>query len=75
MKLGLVAMDQIIAAGLGGQEITLPTFLVQVEIRGMLPLTIEVAASKEELFLLLGRDVLNHFYLVLNGPEQVLEIS
>jgi hypothetical protein len=65
----------IVVEGMGGDLHTLPTFLVQVELRRLTPLVVEVGAHPDEPFILLGRDVLNHFRLILDGPLQTLEIS
>lgn len=73
--LGLVPLDQISVEGVGGHRVSMPTFLVQIQIRPLQPVTVEVAAHKDEPFVLLGRDVLNHFRIVLDGPQLTLEIS
>ncbi len=73
--LGLIEVDRIPLMGLGGNVIIMPTFLVQVEIRQLVPLTVEVVANSNEPFVLLGRDVLNHFRLLLDGPNLTLEIG
>ena len=36
---------------------------------------IKVIANSDEPNVLLGRNFLNHFHIVLNGPELVLELS
>lgn len=74
-QLGLVQMDQITVVGIGGSTLSIPTFLVQVEIRQLQPLLVEVAASSGEPMVLLGRDVLNLFKIVLDGPQLKLEMG
>jgi hypothetical protein len=39
------------------------------------PITVEAFASREEPHVLLGRDVLNHFRVLLDGPNLVLEME
>ena len=63
------------ALGLGGHILTMPTFLVQIQLRGMPGQVVKVLASAEEPYVLLGRDVLNRFRVTLDGPKLVLEIE
>jgi hypothetical protein len=49
--------------------------LVQVEIRQLQPLTIEAFRCDGEPYLLLGRDVLNRYRLVLDVPQLALEMG
>ncbi len=55
--------------------LTMPTFLVQIQLRGSHTQVIKVLASAEEPYILLGRDVLNRFRITLDGPNLVLEIE
>lgn len=73
--LGLVPLDQITVVGLGGNVQVISTFLVQIELRQLPPMMVEVAASPNEPFVLLGRDVLNHFKITLDGPGLTLDIG
>jgi predicted aspartyl protease len=73
--LGLIELDQISNIGVGGHVTTMPTFLVQLEIRQLRALTLEIVAIKEEPYVLLGRDVLNNYRIVLDGPQLRLEIN
>jgi predicted aspartyl protease len=61
--------------GLGGRLQVMSIYPVSFAISGREPLTIEVAAHKEELYVLLGRDVLNQYCITLDGPNQRLEIA
>ena len=73
-----VKLDQLgefEAIGLGGHLMTFPTFLVQVQLRGLSAQVVKVLASPEEPYILLGRDVLNRFRVTLDGPNMVLEIE
>jgi hypothetical protein len=74
-RLGLVPLDELPVAGFGGQVLLVPTYLVELAIRTLLPQSIEVLAHAEEPFVLLGRDVLNRHRLLLDGPGQTLEIG
>lgn len=61
--------------GVDGHLSTLPTFLVQIRIRELSPRVVEVVASPLEPYVLLGRDVLNHFRITLDGPNLVFDIE
>jgi len=74
-QLGLTQYSVETATGLEGRLIEFPTFLIEVTVRQQKPITVEVLASRQEPFVLLGRDVLNHFRLILDGPNLALEIG
>lgn len=74
-SLQLPQLDELPALGFGGHLIWVPTFLVQLTVRSLAPITVEAFASREEPYMLLGRDVLNHFRVVLDGPNLVLEMA
>lgn len=74
-ELVLEQMEAIAIAGVGGHISSVPTYLVRVEIRHLAPVEVTAAAHPDEPYVLLGRDVLNHFRLVLDGPRLTLEIS
>jgi predicted aspartyl protease len=74
-QLRLTPVRQLAVAGLGGDVQYLDTFFVVVQIRGRKPSTVEVVAAEHEPFVLIGRDVLNEFRLVLDGPKRILEIE
>jgi predicted aspartyl protease len=73
--LGIGQLDQVTVAGLGGNLLVIPTFLVQLEVRQLSPLMVEVATSPNEPLILLGRDVLNQFKILLDGPGLALEMG
>lgn len=60
-ELGLVALDSIPVLGFGGILMEVPTFLVSLTLRGESPMTLKVLASTDEPYILLGRDILNHY--------------
>jgi predicted aspartyl protease len=74
-ELQLDQLGEIEALGFGGHLMTMPTFLVQIQLRGLAPQVVEVLASAEEPYVLLGRDVLNRFRVTLDGRNLVLEIE
>jgi hypothetical protein len=74
-SLQLPQLDQLPALGFGGHLTLVPTFLVELTVRSLIPVTVEVFASRDEPYVLLGRDVLNHFRVVLDGPNLVLAVE
>jgi hypothetical protein len=62
-------------AGFGGQVLLVPTYLVELTIRGLPAQPAEGLAHAGEPFVLLGRDVLNHHRLTLDGPGLALEVD
>jgi predicted aspartyl protease len=73
--LGLPEVGRLVFAGLAGQEIELPVYQVRLVVRDLDPILVEVAASDGEPHVLLGRDVLNRYRVVLDGPNGRLEIG
>ena len=73
--LQLPQLDELPALGFGGHLLSVPTFLVQLTVRSCTPITVEAFASREEPYVLLGRDVLNHFRILLDGPNLVVEME
>jgi len=53
----------------------MPTYPLRLAIHDLSYITIEVVASSGESWVLLGRDVLNTYRLVLDGPRLGLEIG
>lgn len=74
-SLGLVQLDEIRVGGFGGSLFTVPTFAVRLELRLFPAITIEAAASRDETWVLLGRDVLNRYRFVLDGPQLTVEVG
>jgi hypothetical protein len=73
--LNLVADGSLFFQGFGSEVIELPLYLVTVAVHDLPPVTITAALGEKEPFVLLGRDVLNHFRLLLDGPQLALEIG
>src|SRR4051812_13182913 len=74
-SLGLVPLDELPVAGFGGQVLLVRTYLVDVEIRSLPTQSVEVFAHAGEPYVLLGRDVLNAFRIVLDGPGLAIELA
>lgn len=74
-QLKLDVVDRLDFEGLGGQRVTLAIFRVLLTIRGCSALEVNAAASEGEPYILLGRDVLNQFRVVLDGPNGKLVIE
>jgi hypothetical protein len=73
--LSLIQLDEITVGALNMTLAVLPTFLVRLTIRQQTPILVEVAGGKNEPWVLLGRDVLNRYRVVLDGPRLALEID
>ena len=74
-RLGLVPADELLVAGFGGQVFLVATYFVELSLRGRPARLIEVLAHEGEPYILLGRDILNHHRLLLDGPALALEIG
>jgi hypothetical protein len=74
-ELGLLPLDELRVGGFGGQVFLLLTYRVQLGIHQLPPVMIEAIAHAEEPLVLLGRDVLNQYRLLLDGPQLFLEIG
>jgi hypothetical protein len=74
-ELGLVPMRLLPVGGLGGHVAQIPTFLVQLTLREGPIIDLEILGVDAEPHLLLGRDALNYFRILLDGPRLALEIG
>lgn len=74
-QLQLVQLDQVPVGGFGGHISYSPTFLVGVTIRQLSTVMVAVLGSRDEPFVLLGRDVLNNFRILLDGPDLAFDIT
>jgi len=61
--------------GFGEQSLLLPTVLVEITIRQQQPVPMEALLSPDEPFVILGRDLLNRYRIVLDGPQLALEMD
>lgn len=73
--LGLRMGRQVQLGGIGGTTIMMASYLVTIRIHELPPVDCEVFATLGETHALLGRDVLNQYRIVLDGPRGVLEIE
>ena len=73
-SLRVVQLDQRPVGGFGGHVTLSPTFLVELTIRELKPVVVQALGHQGEPFVLLGRDVLNQYRLILDGPGQTLDI-
>jgi hypothetical protein len=73
--LDLPQIGQVPIGGVGGLVQHFPTYPVTITIHDLPAETIEVVASAGEAWLLLGRDVINGYRILLDGPNLALEIG
>ena len=73
--LGLDQIDAIPIAGFGGKAEEMPVYEVSVAIRTFPFQLARAIAHADEPWILLGRDVLNGYRIVFDGPNLALEID
>ena len=73
--LGLECVDELQVAGLGSEIVTAFAYRVELTIRGLSPVVAVVIAHDGEPYVLLGRDILNRYRVVLDAPGLALEIG
>jgi predicted aspartyl protease len=59
----------------GGGVVSLSVYRIWLKVGELEPMVVEVAASAGEEVVLLGRDVLNEFLTVLDGPQMHVTIA
>jgi hypothetical protein len=74
-SLGLPQVGMMRLAGFGGATYDLPVYAVLLGLHDLPIRPFKVAAHAEEFWILLGRDVLNAYRILLDGPELALEIG
>lgn len=74
-SLRLPQLGILTIGGVGGVHQVMPAYPLLLAIHDLPLLTIEVVASPGESWVLLGRDVLNAYRLLLDGPQLALEIG
>jgi predicted aspartyl protease len=74
-RLHLPSSGVAMIAGLGGEVEEARLYDVRLTIAGFSPLAVEVLANPGEPCVLLGRDVLNNYRIIPDGPNQRLEIG
>ena len=73
-QLGLPIASKITVEGYDGLATTVSTYSVLIEV-AQAHFRIQEVISIPESYVLLGRDVLNHFYIHLNGPELTFDLN
>ncbi|CAN5154135.1 hypothetical protein BH10PLA2_BH10PLA2_02230 [soil metagenome] len=73
--LNLHKVGTMLASGLGGATHNLAIYSVLLGVHDRPAVSISVLAHPAESWILLGRDVLNSFRIVLDGPNQALEFA
>lgn len=73
--LGLIPLGTVHVGGFGGHVSEVPLHAVLLGVHSFEPSLIRVVAHTEESWILLGRDVLNRYRVVLDGPEKSLVIG
>jgi hypothetical protein len=74
-RLQLVQLDDAPIAGFGGHVTLAPIYLVELGVQPFGAEIVRVLADREEPFVLLGRDVLNRYKILLDGPQLIFEIQ
>jgi hypothetical protein len=73
--LELVQVGRFLFEGFGGAIAELPVYLVAIQIHDLPPLEIRAVVGPREPYVLLGRDVLNSYRLLPDGPQLAVEIE
>jgi predicted aspartyl protease len=73
--LSVVRLREIELVGFENRVYRTLTYYLHVAIKGTRLVPLEVATGENETLVLVGRDLLNQFKVVLDGPRLTLEIS
>ncbi len=73
-QLGLPIASKLIVKGYDNVPTPISTYSIFLEVANVRFNTLEVIVSSRS-YVLLGRDVLNHFYIHLNGPKLTFDLS
>ena len=73
-SLGALA-GTIVIGGVGGIANSMAAHPVEIAIHNLPARVVEVVASPGESWVLLGRDVLNAYKVILDGPQLFVEIG
>jgi hypothetical protein len=74
-QLGLVEDGRLLFQGFAAEVVELPIFLIEVHIHDLAPLMVRAALGEHEPHILLDRDVLNAYRILLDGPQLAMEIG
>lgn len=73
-ELDLLPASTVLVEGYDGIEVTVDTYTIGLEVVAARFRHLEVVCIPEE-YAFLGRDILNHFYVQLNGPDLTFYMS
>jgi hypothetical protein len=73
-QLQLPVASKMLVEGYDGVSVTVSSYSVLFEVAGTRFENWEVIAFPDD-YVLLGRDILNHYYIQLNGPELTFNLS
>jgi hypothetical protein len=74
-ELQLVPLDHMPVGSFGGHVSIAVTYFVTLSIREFPAINLRVVADRDEPHVLVGRDVLNRYRLLFDGPNLILEID
>lgn len=74
-SLSLPQVGAVQLGAFGGAVYTAPVYAVLLGVHDLPARPLKVAAHADESWVLLGRDILNSFRIVLDGPQLTLEIG
>ena len=73
-ELGLLPASTVLVEGYDGIEVMVDTYTITLEMAATRFRHLEVVCIPEE-YALLGRDILNYFYVQLNGPDLTFHMN
>ncbi len=73
--LALVEDGRLLFQGFAGEVVELPIFLVELQVHDLPAVPVRAALGEHEPHILLGRDVLNLYRILLDGPQKATEIG
>jgi predicted aspartyl protease len=74
-RLQLYPVDEILVAGYTGETIRELVYSVAIVIANLKPQIVKAVGYRSDDIALIGRDLINQWLLVLDGKQQVFEIS
>jgi hypothetical protein len=75
LRLNVPLNNQVPVYGFGGTGINMVECVVEMTLPGYAPLLVAVLTGPGNTHYVLGRDVLNHYRITLDGPNRRLEIG
>jgi len=75
VALGLQEDGKVLIQSFGGAVVELPIYLVEFQVHDLPPLRLRAVLGKGEPHVLVGRDALNAYRVLLDGPQTALEIE